>query len=79
MVLVNIDGETWEYLGAQPECVGDVDGDNDTDHADLGALLGAWCSHEGDPNWNPEADFDGDGHVGHGDLGVLLGDWGCGT
>ncbi|HUU84973.1 MAG TPA: hypothetical protein VM243_15845 [Phycisphaerae bacterium] len=55
---------------------GDVDGDGDVDHSDLGALLSAWCSHEGDPNWNPNADFDGDGHVGHGDLGVLLANWG---
>ena len=60
-------------------CVGDVDGDGDTDHGDLGALLAAWGSQPGDPNWNPNADLDGDGQVGHGDLGVLLGDWGCGT
>ncbi|HUT88865.1 MAG TPA: hypothetical protein VMY37_05185 [Thermoguttaceae bacterium] len=62
-----------------PACPGDVDGDGDTDHSDLGELLAAWCTHEGDPNWNPNADLDGDGHVGHGDLGILLADWGCGT
>jgi len=61
------------------DCPGDVDGDGDTDHSDLGALLAAWCTHEGDPNWNPNADLDGDGHVGHTDLGTLLADWGCGT
>ena len=61
------------------ECAGDIDGDGDTDHSDLGALLAAWCTHEGDPNWNPNADLDGDGHVGHGDLGILLSDWGCGA
>jgi hypothetical protein len=60
-------------------CPGDIDGDGDTDHSDLGALLAAWCSVEGDSNWNPNADLDGDGHVGHGDLGILLADWGCGT
>ena len=60
-------------------CVGDLDGDGDTDHADLSELLAAWCTHEGDPNWNPNADLDGDGHVGHGDLGILIADWGCGT
>jgi len=60
-------------------CPGDLDGDGDTDHSDLGALLAAWCTHDGDPNWNPNADLDGDGHVGHGDLGILLADWGCGT
>ena len=60
-------------------CPGDIDGDGDTDHSDLGELLAAWCTQEGDPNWNPDADLDGDGHVGHGDLGILLADWGCGT
>jgi hypothetical protein len=60
-------------------CPGDIDGDGDTDHSDLGALLAAWCTHAGDPNWNPNADLDGDGHVGHGDLGILLADWGCGV
>ena len=59
------------------ECPGDIDGDGDTDHSDLGELLSAWCSLEGDPNWNANADLDGDGHVGHGDLGILLADWGC--
>ena len=63
----------------QVPCPGDIDGDGDTDHADLGALLGAWGSQPGDPNWNPDADLDGDGHIGHGDLGVFLPDWGCGS
>jgi len=58
---------------------GDLDGDGDVDQADLGILLAAWCSHEGDPNWNAEADIDGDGHVGHSDLGILLANWGYGT
>jgi hypothetical protein len=60
-------------------CEGDVDGDGDTDHSDLGALLAAWGSHPGDPNWNPGADLDGSGQVGHSDLGILLADWGCGS
>ncbi|HUU96308.1 MAG TPA: hypothetical protein VM487_11255 [Phycisphaerae bacterium] len=55
----------------------DPDGDGDWDQADLGVVLAAWCSHEGDPNWNERADLDGDGHVGHGDLGILLSNWGC--
>jgi len=59
------------------ECPGDIDGDGDTDHSDLGELLAAWCTHDGDPNWNPNADLDADGHVGHGDLGILLSDYGC--
>ena len=65
------------YTTEVVECPGDIDGDGDTDHSDLGELLAAWCSQVGDPNWNPNADLDGDGHVGHGDLGVLLADWGC--
>jgi hypothetical protein len=70
-----VDMGAYEY---QP-CAGDVDCDGDTDHTDLGALLGAWDSEPGDPNWNPDADLDGDGHVGHADLGILLAEWGCGT
>jgi len=66
-------------IAGEPQCPGDIDGDGDTDHSDLGALLSAWCLHEGDPNWNAAADLDGDGHVGHGDLGIVLGDWSCGT
>jgi hypothetical protein len=60
-----------------PVCPGDVDGDGDTDQSDLGGLLAAWCTHEGDPDWNPDADLDGDGHVGQGDLGTLLANWNC--
>ena len=66
-------------ISGEPQCPGDIDGDGDTDHSDLGELLSSWCSHDGDPNWNPNADLDNDGHVGHGDLGTLLADWGCGT
>ena len=58
---------------------GDSYGDGDTAHSDLGKLLTAWCSHEGDLNWDPCADLDCDGHVGHGDLGIVLTDWGCGV
>ena len=72
-----LSGGFWvETVVSQP-CVGDIDGDGDTDHSDLGALLSAWGSQPGEPNWNPNADLDGDGHVGHSDLGILLGDWGC--
>jgi len=60
-------------------CVGDVDGDGDTDLSDLGALLAAYGTTPGHPRWNPNADFNGDGVVGLADLGVLLADYGCGT
>jgi hypothetical protein len=72
-------GHVISYQVLDAGCPGDIDGDGDTDHSDLGALLSAWCAHPGDSNWNPNADLDGDGHVGHGDLGILLADWNCGV
>jgi hypothetical protein len=75
----DLTGGFWvEAVVLQP-CVGDIDGDGDTDHSDLGVLLSAWGSQPGEPNWNPNADLDGDGQVGHSDLGILLADWGCGV
>jgi hypothetical protein len=61
-----------------PACPGDVDGDGDTDLTDLAALLAAYGSVTGDPNFNPAADFDTDGDVDLADLAFLLGDYGCG-
>ena len=58
-------------------CVGDLDGDGDTDLADLAELLGAYGSVSGDPNYNPNADLDNDGDVDLADLAELLGDYGC--
>jgi len=55
---------------------GDLDDDMDVGQGDLGALLAAWCSHPGDPNWDQCADLDCDGHVGQSDLGILLSNWG---
>ena len=56
-------------------CVGDLDGDGDTDQGDLGILLGDWGCTGG----NCPGDVDGDGDIDQGDLGVLLANWGCGT
>jgi len=61
------------------ECPGDVDGDDDVDQADLGALLTAWDSHWDDPTWDSRPDLDFNGRVDQSDLGILLADWGCGT
>ncbi len=55
-------------------CAGDLDGDGDTDQADLGILLADWGCTGG-----CVGDLDGDGDTDQGDLGVLLADWGCGT
>ena len=70
---VGWDNVTYHHWTAV-ECVGDLDGDGQTGHSDLGILLGDWgCTGD------CAADLDGDGVVGHSDLGILLGDWGCGT
>jgi hypothetical protein len=71
-------GAVW--FGDVPEesIVGDVDGDGDVDISDLAALLGAYGSCVGDPNWNPAADFDDDGCITLTDLAALLGNYGYG-
>ena len=58
-----------------PACVGDIDGDGDTDGTDLEILLGDWGCLGG----GHASDLDGDGDRDQGDLGVLLGDYGCGS
>jgi len=65
-------------LQPKPECIGDLDGDGDTDLGDLATLLGAYGSTPGGPGWNPVADLDGDDDVDLSDLATLLGDYGCG-
>jgi hypothetical protein len=51
-------------------CVGDLDGDGDTDLADLGILLASYGVDGG-------GDLDGDGDTDLSDLGILLADYGC--
>ncbi len=51
-------------------CVGDLDGDGDTDQSDLGILLAAY-------NLNGDGDLDGDGDTDQSDLGILLADYNC--
>ncbi|MFO0829248.1 MAG: hypothetical protein U0572_14010 [Phycisphaerales bacterium] len=53
-----------------PACVGDLDGDNMVNGADLAILLGAWGPTIA------SADLNGDGKVDAIDLGLLLGGWG---
>jgi hypothetical protein len=66
---------TGQFLEYHPPCPGDLDGDCDTDQADLGVLLADWGCTGG----NCVGDLDGDGNTGQADLGILLADWGCGT
>ena len=47
----------------------DLNGDGQVDGADLGLLLGAWCT--------TDADLNGDGTTDGADLGLLLGAWGA--
>jgi chitinase len=51
-------------------CAGDLDGDDDTDLADLGVLLASYDIDGG-------GDLNGDGNTDLSDLGILLADWGC--
>ena len=54
-------------------CAGDLDGDGDTDLADLGILLADFgCTGGG-----CAGDLDGDGDTDLADLGILLADFGC--
>ncbi len=59
------------YQGASTACLGDLDGDGDTDQSDLGLLL---ASYEIDGT----GDLDGDGDTDQSDLGILLADYECG-
>jgi hypothetical protein len=60
------------------QLIGDVDGDGDVDLGDLTALLSAYGSQTGDPNYHPFADIDGDGDVDLTDLTMLLSHYGEG-
>jgi 6-phosphogluconolactonase (cycloisomerase 2 family) len=59
-----------------PICPGDANGDFAVDNIDLQALLDAWATSSGDPDFNPAADFDEDGEIGNVDLQILLDHWG---
>jgi hypothetical protein len=70
-----VDMRAYEFQGIT--CPGDLDGDNDTDQADLGVLLADWgCD---DPDNGCPGDLNGDDRTDQADLGILLADWGCGV
>ncbi len=68
----NIDDVQLSAIDCAPRCVGDLDGDGDTDQADLGILLASYGNDAG-------GDLDGDNDTDQADLGILLADWGCGA
>ena len=53
-----------------PACIGDLNGDQTVNGADLGMLLGAW-------GLSGSADLDNSGAVDGADLGTMLGAWGA--
>jgi hypothetical protein len=55
---------------------GDLDGDGDVDLSDLGLLLGAFGTCDGDAGFNGAADFDQSGCIELSDLTVLLANYG---
>ncbi len=80
---VNQIGGVWQGPGTicpddcVPTCVGDLDGDFDTDVFDFGDFAAAFGTSMGDPGYNPDADFDNDGDVDVFDFGVFGPDFGC--
>jgi hypothetical protein len=60
-------------------CPGDTNADWQVDNADLQAVLDAWASRTGDPNYDAAADLNDDGHVENADLQGILDNWarGC--
>ncbi len=56
---------------------GDIDGDNEVTLFDFGALVAAFGSIPGDPNWNPDSDLDGDEEVTLFDFGILVRNFGA--
>lgn len=61
----------------QPEpCYGDINGDGVIDSIDLGELLAAYGTCEGDPYYDAAVDLDQSGCVGFSDMVILLGIYG---
>ena len=58
-------------LGEAPVCVGDLNGDQQVDAADLGIAIAAWAT-----KGESAADLNGDLLVDAADLGFLIASWG---
>ncbi len=58
-------------------CIGDLDGDGDTDVFDFGIFGPAFGTSLGDPGYLPEADFDNNDTIDVFDFGIFGPDFGC--
>jgi len=58
---------------------GDTDADGDVDVFDVIAVVNAFGSMPGDPNWNPACDFDGNDRVDVFDVITIVNSFGSGT
>ena len=68
--------QDWAIGYVNNPCIGDLDGDNDVDLADLALLLSSYGLCAGDAGYVPAADFDGDECIGLSDLATLLAHYG---
>lgn len=68
-------GGFWVIASAPAPCPGDTNGDGTVDNLDLQAILDAWASMTGDPNYTDGADLNDDGTVDNFDLQELLDNW----
>jgi hypothetical protein len=67
-------GKVYVFIGAGPECPGDLDGDNDVDLSDLAQLLANYGTTSGAAY--EDGDLDDDGDVDLADLATLLAHYG---
>jgi len=56
--------------------MGDVNRDGYINDVDANLIAVAFCSHPGDPNWDPRCDLDKDGHVGVDDVSTCAKNYG---
>jgi hypothetical protein len=62
-------------IGIATPCPGDTNGDRVVDNGDLQAILDAWASQTGDPDYDASADLNGDGIVENTDLQEVIDHW----